>query len=129
MPPDASRHEGAPSRTDGVASSPWGAGSYTPDWGECSIVPGTTGRHRGTLHVDGGVDYAAYLGLDAAGAPVLKSYGAYDDVWVPHEGEWRLAYRETVMHGHAPSASGDGRRYVPFFRDPRAAALLYQIAQ
>jgi len=46
--------------------------------------------------------YAAYLGLDPAGVPVLNSYGAYDDVWVPDEGEWRLAYREAVMYGHAP---------------------------
>jgi hypothetical protein len=51
--------------------------------------------------------YAAYLGLDAAGAPVLKSYGAYDDVWVCDEGEWRLAYRETVMYGRAPAVTYD----------------------
>ncbi|MGH3248398.1 MAG: nuclear transport factor 2 family protein [Trebonia sp.] len=48
--------------------------------------------------------YAAFLGLDAAGVPGLKGYGAYDDVWAPDEGEWRLAYRETVMYGHAPAA-------------------------
>jgi hypothetical protein len=47
--------------------------------------------------------YAAFLGLDAAGAPVLKGYGAYDDVWAPDAGEWRLAFRETVMYGHAPA--------------------------
>jgi hypothetical protein len=46
--------------------------------------------------------YAAYLGLDPAGVPALKSYGAYDDVWVPDEGEWRLASREAVMYGYAP---------------------------
>jgi hypothetical protein len=49
--------------------------------------------------------YAAFLALDAAGAPVLKGYGAYDDIWVPDEGEWRLAYRETVMYGHPPAVS------------------------
>jgi hypothetical protein len=48
--------------------------------------------------------YAAYLGLDPAGVAVLKSYAAYDDVWAPDEGEWRLAYRETVLYGH-PSVS------------------------
>ena len=49
--------------------------------------------------------YAAFLALDAAGTPGLKGYGAYDDVWVTDEGEWRLAYRETVMYGHAPAAT------------------------
>jgi hypothetical protein len=49
--------------------------------------------------------YAAYLALDAADAPVLKSYGAYDDVWVADDDEWRLAYRETVLYGHAPAVT------------------------
>ena len=49
--------------------------------------------------------YAAFLGLDAAGAPGLKGYGAYDDIWVLDEGEWRLARRETVMYGHAPAVT------------------------
>ena len=49
--------------------------------------------------------YASYLALDPAGAPVLKSYGAYDDLWVPDEGEWRLADRETVMYGHSPPSA------------------------
>ena len=52
-----------------------------------------------------GQSYAAFLALDAAGTPGLKGYGAYDDVWVTDEGEWRLAYRETVMYGHAPAAT------------------------
>jgi hypothetical protein len=47
--------------------------------------------------------YASILGLDAAGAPVLKGYGSYDDIWALEEGEWRLAYRETVLYGYAPS--------------------------
>jgi hypothetical protein len=46
--------------------------------------------------------YAAYLALDPAGTPCVRSYGAYDDIWVPDEGEWRLAYRETVMYGYGP---------------------------
>ena len=46
--------------------------------------------------------YAAYLGLDPAGVPALKSYAAYDDVWAVDAGEWRLAYRETVLYGHRP---------------------------
>jgi len=46
--------------------------------------------------------YAAYLELDPAGAAGVRSYGAYDDIWVPEDGEWRLAYRETVMYGYAP---------------------------
>ena len=33
------------------------------------------------------------------GVRALKGYGAYDDIWVPDEGEWRLASRETVMYG------------------------------
>ena len=43
--------------------------------------------------------YAAYLGLDPAGVPVLKSYAAYDDIWALDVGEWRLAVRETVLYG------------------------------
>jgi hypothetical protein len=49
--------------------------------------------------------YASLLGLDAAGAPVLKGYASYDDIWALEEGEWRLAYRETVLYGYAPSRS------------------------
>jgi hypothetical protein len=48
--------------------------------------------------------YAVYLGLDQAGVPGLKSYGAYDDVWALDEGEWRLAARETVLYGQPPAA-------------------------
>jgi hypothetical protein len=46
--------------------------------------------------------YAAYLALDQAGTPCVRSYGAYDDIWVADAGEWRLAYRETVMYGYGP---------------------------
>jgi hypothetical protein len=55
--------------------------------------------------------YAAFLGLDPAGAPGLKGYGTYEDVWVSDEDQWRLAYRETVMYGHAPVLPGS--RDVP----------------
>ena len=37
-----------------------------------------------------------------SGAPVLRGYGTYDDLWVLDEGEWRLADRETVLYGHVP---------------------------
>ena len=47
--------------------------------------------------------YASMLALEEAGAPVLRGYSAYDDRWVLDEGEWRLAYRETVMYGYALS--------------------------
>ena len=43
--------------------------------------------------------YAAYLGLDPAGVPLVNSYGAYDDIWALDEGEWRLAVRATVLYG------------------------------
>jgi len=47
--------------------------------------------------------YASFLALDEAGVPSLKGYGTYDDIWVLDAGEWRLAYRETVMYGYAMS--------------------------
>ena len=49
--------------------------------------------------------YASFLALDPGGVPVLKGYASYDDIWALDEGEWRLAYRETVMYGHAPSST------------------------
>ena len=51
--------------------------------------------------------YAAYLGLDRAGVPLLNSYGAYDDGWAPDEGS-----------GGSPTV-----------RPSSTAARLYQIAQ
>ena len=47
--------------------------------------------------------YASILALDAAGAAVLRGYLSYDDIWALDAGEWRLAYRETVMFGYALS--------------------------
>jgi hypothetical protein len=44
--------------------------------------------------------YASILALDAAGAAVLRGYLSYDDIWALDAGEWRLAYRETVMYGY-----------------------------
>jgi SnoaL-like protein len=46
--------------------------------------------------------YAAYLALDQAGTPGVRGYAAYDDIWLPDEGEWRLSGRETVMYGYSP---------------------------
>jgi hypothetical protein len=47
--------------------------------------------------------YASMLAVDAGGAPVLNGYCTYDDRWVLDTGEWRLAFRETVMFGYALS--------------------------
>jgi len=47
--------------------------------------------------------YASFLALDPETGPVLKGYAAYDDIWALDAGEWRLAYRETVMYGYALS--------------------------
>jgi hypothetical protein len=47
--------------------------------------------------------YASFLALEPAGTPVLQGYAAYDDIWALDAGEWRLAYRETVMYGYALS--------------------------
>jgi SnoaL-like domain len=89
-------------------------GAITAGWARTAATwyPGSL-LHQIGSHVieraDGGRlrcrSYASFLALDAAGAPYLKGYGSYDDLWVPDEGDWRLAYRETVMYGHAPSRS------------------------
>jgi hypothetical protein len=47
--------------------------------------------------------YASFLALDPGGVPFLRGYGGYDDIWALDDGEWRLAFRETVMYGTAPS--------------------------
>ena len=44
--------------------------------------------------------YASILALDAAGAAVLRGYLTYDDLWALDAGEWRLAFRETVIFGY-----------------------------
>lgn len=78
------------------SAATWYPGSMIHQIGSHVIEPIDGGRIRCR-------SYASFLALDAAGAPVLKGYGSYDDIWVPDKGEWRLAYRETVMFGHAPS--------------------------
>jgi hypothetical protein len=74
----------------------WYPGAMIHQIGSAVTEPAGDGR----LHCR---SYASFLGLDRAGAPVLKGYGAYDDLWVLDEGEWRLADREAVLYGHAPS--------------------------
>jgi hypothetical protein len=73
----------------------WYPGAMIHQIGSHVIEPTEDGRIRCR-------SYASFLALDAAGAPALKGYGTYDDVWELDEGEWRLAYRETVMYGHEP---------------------------
>jgi len=74
----------------------WYPGAMIHQIGSVIAEPAGDGRIRCR-------SYASFLALDAAGAPVLKGYAAYDDIWALDEGEWRLAYRETVMYGYAPS--------------------------
>ena len=74
----------------------WYPGAMVHQIGSVLTEPAGDGRIRCR-------SYASFLALDPAGAPVLKGYGAYDDTWVLDEGEWRLADRETVLYGHAPS--------------------------
>jgi SnoaL-like domain len=74
----------------------WYPGAMIHQIGSYVIEPAEEGRIRCR-------SYASFLALDPAGSPVLKGYATYDDIWALDEGEWRLAYRETVMYGHAPS--------------------------
>ena len=74
----------------------WYPGALIHQIGTVLAEPAADGRIRCR-------SYASFLALDPAGAPVLRGYGTYDDLWVLDEGEWRLADRETVMYGHAPS--------------------------
>jgi SnoaL-like domain len=78
------------------SAATWYPGSMIHQIGSCVTEPAGEGRIRCR-------SYASFLALDAAGVPVLKGYGTYDDLWVFDEGEWRLAYRENVMFGYAPS--------------------------
>jgi hypothetical protein len=74
----------------------WYPGSLLHQIGSHVIEPAGDGRLRCR-------SYASFLAIDEAGTPVLKGYASYDDIWAPDAGEWRLAYRETVMYGHAPA--------------------------
>jgi len=81
----------------------WYPGSLIHQIGSVLAEPAGDGRIRCR-------SYASILGLDAAGAAVLRGYLTYDDSWALDAGEWRLAYRETVMHGYplsrtSPAAS------------------------
>lgn len=78
------------------SAATWYPGAMIHQIGSHVIEPAGEGRIRCR-------SYASFLTLDAVGAPVLKGYGSYDDIWVLDDGEWRLAFRETVMYGHAPS--------------------------
>jgi hypothetical protein len=74
----------------------WYPGALIHQIGSVLTEPAGDGRIRCR-------SYASFLALDAGGAPLLKGYATYDDTWALDEGEWRLAARETVMYGHAPS--------------------------
>jgi hypothetical protein len=80
------------------SAATWYPGSMIHQIGSCITEPATGGRIRCR-------SYASFLALDPAGSPVLKGYGTYDDLWVLDDGEWRLAFRESVMFGHTPSRS------------------------
>ena len=71
----------------------WSPGSLIHQIGSVLAGPAGEGRIRCR-------SYASFLALDPASAPVLKGYAAYDDIWALDAGEWRLAYRETVMYGY-----------------------------
>jgi len=73
----------------------WYPGSMIHQIGSVVTEPAGDGRIRCR-------SYASFLALDTAGVPLLKGYATYDDSWALDEGEWRLAYRETVMYGYAP---------------------------
>jgi hypothetical protein len=44
--------------------------------------------------------YAAVLRIGDEGEAQYKGHLTYDDVWRLDRGRWRLASRETVVHGH-----------------------------
>jgi len=74
----------------------WYPGSMIHQIGSVITEPAAEGHIRCR-------SYASFLALDGAGVPLLKGYATYDDSWALDAGEWRLAYRETVMYGYAPS--------------------------
>jgi hypothetical protein len=76
----------------------WYPGAMLHQIGSHVIEPADGGRLRCR-------SYASILTLDAAGAALLKGYATYDDLWALDDGEWRLAYRETVLYGHTPGRS------------------------
>jgi hypothetical protein len=87
-------------------------GAITAGWARTAATwyPGAMIHQIGSVVPEPAADgrircrsYASFLALNADGIPALKGYGSYDDIWALDEGEWRLAYRETVMYGHQPS--------------------------
>jgi hypothetical protein len=87
-------------------------GGITAGWERTAATwyPGAMIHQIGSIVAEPAADgeircrsYASMLALDGAGAPGLKGYCTYDDRWVLDAGEWRLAYRETVMFGYALS--------------------------
>ena len=71
----------------------WYPGALIHQIGSVLTEPAGDGRIRCR-------SYASILALDAAGAAVLRGYLSYDDIWTLDAGEWRLAFRETVMYGY-----------------------------
>jgi SnoaL-like domain len=74
----------------------WYPGALVHQIGSVLAEPAADGRIRCR-------SYASFLAMEPAGTAVLKGYAAYDDIWALDAGEWRLAYRETVMYGYALS--------------------------
>jgi hypothetical protein len=74
-------------------ASTWYPGALLHQIGSVLAEPAVDGRIRCR-------SYASILALDAAGAAALRGYLTYDDIWALDAGEWRLAYRETVMFGY-----------------------------
>jgi hypothetical protein len=71
----------------------WYPGSLIHQIGSVLAEPQDDGRIRCR-------SYASILALETAGTPVLRGYLSYDDIWALDAGEWRIAYRETVMYGY-----------------------------
>jgi hypothetical protein len=75
------------------SAATWYPGSMIHSLGSCLAEPAGEGRFRCR-------SYATILAIDPSGVPVLKGYCGYDDIWALDNGEWRLAYRETVLYGY-----------------------------
>jgi hypothetical protein len=100
---EMARHSGRDQIIGGIvagwarSADTWYPGAMIHQIGSHVIEPAGDGRIRCR-------SYASFLALDIGETPVLKGYGIYDDIWVLDDGEWRLAFRETVMFGYDPSA-------------------------
>lgn len=78
------------------SAATWYPGSMIHQIGSVVTEPADGGQVRCR-------SYASFLGLEPGGVPVLRGYATYDDLWALEDGQWRLAHRETVMHGYAPA--------------------------